>query len=69
MDGYRAMKTAQYLSGQYRSSWCPVLYGLSLVTAPGASGYLACSVVYIVSLSLLGGLEGFFAAKKTTGYY
>lgn len=25
-------------------------------------------VVYILSLSLTGGLEGFFAAKKTTGY-
>jgi hypothetical protein len=35
---------------------------------PVGSGYLACSVVYIAALSLAGGLEGFFAAKRTTGY-
>ncbi len=35
---------------------------------PVGSGYLACSVVYLAALSILGGLEGFFAAKKTTGY-
>jgi hypothetical protein len=32
------------------------------------SGYLAGSVVYIISLIVLGGLEGYFAAKKTRGH-
>ena len=38
--------------------------------SPGRTdaNFLACSVVYTISLSILGGLEGFFAAKKTTGY-
>jgi hypothetical protein len=31
-------------------------------------GYPIYSVVYVAVLVLLGGLEGFFAAKKTTGY-
>jgi len=31
---------------------------------PGGSDHLAASVLYIVSLSLVGGVEGFLAAKK-----
>lgn len=45
-----------------------IVYGISRIISgdnPPGSGYLACSVFYIVSLSLAGGLEGFFAAKKT----
>ena len=34
---------------------------------PAEAGFLAWSVVYILSLSLVGGLEGYFAARKTTG--
>lgn len=36
-------------------------------TSPPGIGYLIYSVFYIVSLSLVGGLEGFFAAEKTAG--
>ncbi|MFA4824251.1 MAG: hypothetical protein WC593_03750 [Methanoregula sp.] len=35
-------------------------------TPPGID-YLIYSVIYVASLSLTGGLEGFFAAKKTAG--
>ncbi len=45
-------------------------YGFSRIlssTSPGGTDYLACSVFYIVSLSMIGTLEGFFAAKKTVG--
>jgi len=48
-----------------------VMFGFIRVitgNSPAGPGYLACSVVYLAALSLLGGLEGFFAAKKTTGY-
>lgn len=43
-------------------------YGVSRIlssNSPAGTGYLVYSVFYIVSLSLVGGLEGFFAAKKT----
>jgi hypothetical protein len=48
-----------------------VMFGFIRVitgNSPVGPGYLACSVVYLAVLSILGGLEGFFAAKKTTGY-
>jgi hypothetical protein len=35
---------------------------------PPNTDYLVYSVFYFVSLSLVGGLEGYFATKKTTGY-
>jgi hypothetical protein len=35
--------------------------------SPAGTEYLVYSVIYVVSLSLVGGLEGFFAAKKTAG--
>jgi hypothetical protein len=43
-------------------------YGFSQIlssTSPAATGYFAYSVFYIVSLCMIGALEGFFAAKKT----
>ncbi len=45
-----------------------VVTGVSRIissNSPSGVDYLACSVFYIASLSLAGGLEGFFAAKKT----
>lgn len=44
-----------------------VTYCFSLIlssNSPAGTGYLACSVFYIVSLSMIGALEGYFAAKK-----
>ena len=44
-------------------------YGISRIlsgNSPSGAGYLIYSFFYIVSLSLVGGLEGFFAAKKTS---
>jgi hypothetical protein len=35
---------------------------------PPVADFLADRVFYIVSLSLIGGLEGYFAAKKTAGF-
>lgn len=34
---------------------------------PAESGYLIYSIVYIALLCMVGGLEGYFAAKKTAG--
>jgi len=48
-----------------------VVTGVSRIVSgnsPPDPGYLAYSVFYVVSLSLVGGLEGFFAAKKTVGF-
>lgn len=36
-------------------------------TLPPGTEYLAHSVFYVVSLSMVGGLEGYFAARKTAG--
>jgi len=47
-----------------------VVFGVSRIISgdsPPGSGYLAYSVLYLVLLSIAGGLEGFFAAKKTVG--
>ena len=33
--------------------------------SPPGIEYLVHSVIYVISLSLIGGLEGFFAAEKT----
>ena len=35
--------------------------------SPAGTGYQVYSVIYVVLLSVAGGLEGFFATKKTTG--
>jgi hypothetical protein len=48
-----------------------VVTGVSRIisgNSPQDTGYLTYSVFYVVSLSLVGGLEGFFAAKKTVGF-
>ncbi|WP_292370653.1 hypothetical protein [Methanoregula sp. UBA64] len=47
-----------------------IITGLVIITGngPGGSQYLAYRIAYIASLILAGGLEGFFAAKKTTGH-
>ncbi|MDD1702530.1 MAG: hypothetical protein LUQ31_06085 [Methanoregula sp.] len=48
-----------------------VMFGfIRVITGNGSvgPGYLDCSVVYLAALIILGGLEGFFAAKKTRGY-
>jgi hypothetical protein len=45
-------------------------YGISRIlsgNSPAGTGYQVYSVLYVVSLSIVGGLEGFFAAKKTAG--
>lgn len=41
-----------------------------IISSPGPqdTGYLVYSAFYLVSLSMVGGLEGFFAAKKTAGF-
>ena len=45
-------------------------YGISRIVSGNSSagtGYRVYSVLYVVSLSKVGGLEGFFVAKKTAG--
>lgn len=47
-----------------------VVYGISRIlsgNSPAETGYLIYSVFYILLMILAGGLEGFFAAKKTAG--
>jgi hypothetical protein len=39
--------------------------GIIAGNRPSGFDYLVCPVIYIVSLSMVGGLEGYFAAEKT----